>query len=173
MQDKPPNQEIDEKIITQLSQEIEELAKKPNISLDISPLAAWSLILQIQLAGRHPANQNWMFDRVKQFVHQMESALQLSDWLKEYISKGWNPELDVPVENDLSTAMGIVIPKEDYVLNNLALGVACQMLVEQSCGGLSLKQVVARVQEIAKEQLDQLTPDLIEKAVAESKQARL
>ncbi len=90
-------QNPDEEIIKRLGEELRRLHEKPNIQLNISSTAAWCLIIQIQLVGRHPNNKNWMYNNVKCFAHQLESALELSDWLKEYTEKGWNPELDVVV----------------------------------------------------------------------------
>ena len=91
------SQNPDKEIIERLAEELRRLHEKPNIQLNISPTAAWCLIIQIQLVGRHPSNNNWMYENVKLFAHQLESALELSDWLKEYTEKGWNPELDVEV----------------------------------------------------------------------------
>jgi len=161
---KPPITHDDEKTIKQLDQELRELVKKPDFLVQISPIAAWCLIVQIQLAARHPFNKSWMFDHVKNLAHQMISELELSDWLKKYTNNGWNPELDRAVD---PTVMAVAIPAHDYVLNQLALGVACQMLVENN--GHSLKEVTETIQQIAYEQLCHLTPDQIADAIAEVK----
>ena len=180
MEHKAPIQQAESELIPRLSQELKKLHTTASISLILSPMAAWSLVLQIQLLARHPDNKNWMFDHAKNIAFQLEKDLELSDWLREFTVKGWNPELDIAFENSNQiavessnpTKMGVVIQKSEYILNNLALGVACQMLFERN-DFASLQELIEFIRDVANTQLGELTPELIEKAVVGLKRGKL
>jgi hypothetical protein len=79
----------------QFAEEFAKISNIPSIDLKISPLAAWCLITQIQLAARHPQNTGIMSEHARDIANSLVSRLSLSKTLSNVIEKGWHKEYDV------------------------------------------------------------------------------
>ncbi len=78
--------------------EFNQLSDVPSIDIKLSPLAAWTLIAQLQLASRHPHNNGSGAETMRQWAAELQSRMDLSLFMKEFLAKGWNPDLDIVVE---------------------------------------------------------------------------
>lgn len=77
--------------------EFSQLSNVPSIDIQISPLAAWCLVAQIQLASRHPKNGGFTAREARQVADAITLILPLSDVGRRFLDKGWNPDLDIEV----------------------------------------------------------------------------
>ncbi len=89
--------------------ELKQLSNEPTIGLAISPLMAWQIICQLQLALRHPENTGISSEETRHFVDTLVDEIPLSDSLKELFSMGWNPEHDHVIEPQTDNAVTEVI----------------------------------------------------------------
>ena len=84
----------------QIIKELKNLSNEASINIYISPLAAWCLITQIQVAVRHPANTDITAKQSRDIAEQLQSRLELSPTLEAVIHRGWLPEYDaIPFES--------------------------------------------------------------------------
>lgn len=77
-----------------LAEELKNLGNKPTIDIKISPLAAWCLIAQIQLASRHPANNGITGQHAKDIALALQSRIEMSEAFQQFTDKGWHQEYD-------------------------------------------------------------------------------
>ena len=78
--------------------EFNQFSDAPSIDIQLSPLAAWTLIAQLQLASRHPHNNGSGAETMRQWADELEGRMDLSPFMREFLAKGWNPDLDIVVE---------------------------------------------------------------------------
>ena len=71
-------------------------AEVRQIDLRLTPIQAWVLISQIQLACRHPANTGPARDIAEQIARKLISAVAPGGALAIVAEQGWNPRYDVP-----------------------------------------------------------------------------
>ena len=78
----------------QLIEDLKNLSNEPSINIYISPLVAWFLITQIQVAARHPANTGTVAKHSRDIAEQLQSRLELSPVMEAAIYRGWLSEYD-------------------------------------------------------------------------------
>lgn len=85
----------------QLKEELKQLSNEPSIDIKISPLAAWCLITQIQLALRFPNNVDSPAQHARDIANAIQSRIPMSDAMQNFINLGWSKEYDAkPEETD-------------------------------------------------------------------------
>lgn len=77
--------------------EFNQLSNEPSIDVRISPLAAWCLIVQLQTAARHPANTGSTAVQARYVADQIQSRMEISDTMRQFLDKGWDPTFDKPI----------------------------------------------------------------------------
>ena len=92
----------DERFVTpdsrQWAFEFNQFSDVPSIDIQISPLAAWTLIAQIQVASRHPGNNGAGAELIRSWASELEARMNLSPFMKEFLAKGWDRDQDIKVE---------------------------------------------------------------------------
>ncbi len=73
------------------------LGDEPSIDIKISPMGAWALIAQLQLALRHPQNHGHLADYTRNVAQKLQSKLNLPLHLEEVLSRGWLKEYDAKI----------------------------------------------------------------------------
>ncbi len=81
----------------QFAREFSALSNEPEIDIKISPLAAWCLISQIQLAVRHPANNGITAKHAKDIAVALQSRVTLSKSMQDVMALGWHKEYDASI----------------------------------------------------------------------------
>lgn len=80
----------------QFEQEFSDLiAQRQAIELRISPLEAWCVMAQIQLALRHPNNTGIARMYAEIVARQLQSAIAITPALAQIAEMGWCPTFDV------------------------------------------------------------------------------
>ncbi len=86
--------------LQQFIEEFKNLSNEPPIEIKISPLAAYLLIAQIQLAARHPENTGTGANQARDIAVNLQSRLNLSPAMEAIIHRGWLSEYDaIPCES--------------------------------------------------------------------------
>lgn len=87
-----------DELLARFGDDFKQLSNEPIIRLSISPLMAWQIISQLQLALRHPENTGVSSKTTRSFVDTIVSQIPMTDSLKELFEMGWNPEHDQLIE---------------------------------------------------------------------------
>lgn len=86
----------DDTLLSRFSTEFNELSTETNLHLEISPLAAFTLLSQLQLAFRHPGNTGSARLLAEDIARQLQKALCLpGSALHEIAERGWHQEFDL------------------------------------------------------------------------------
>jgi hypothetical protein len=75
-------------------------ARVDTIRLSLTPLEAWALVCQLQLACRHPENTGPTRQMVEQIARRLQFIVAPSGALAVVAERGWNPQYDVPRERN-------------------------------------------------------------------------
>lgn len=78
----------------QFIRELATLRNRPNVKLELTALAAYCLIGQIQLACRHPANDGHGRDIAEAVARVLINQVATTPALAEVIRRGWDPQYD-------------------------------------------------------------------------------
>lgn len=81
-----------------LIDDYKQLSNEATIALSISPLMAWHVICQLQLALRYPENTGINNEETRHFVETLSEEIPLKGSLKELFEMGWNPQHDLVIE---------------------------------------------------------------------------
>jgi hypothetical protein len=73
-------------------------ARMERFHLDLSPLDAWVLLSQIQLALRHPGNQGESARIARGIAKRLQCIVAPHGALAIIAERGWDSNYDVPVE---------------------------------------------------------------------------
>lgn len=84
--------------IAKYAKDFQKLSNEPEIGLSISPLMAWQIISQLQLALRHPENIGIISEEIRHFVNTLADKIPMTDLLRELFEMGWRPEHDHVIE---------------------------------------------------------------------------
>ncbi|BAY34193.1 hypothetical protein NIES2107_60980 [Nostoc carneum NIES-2107] len=111
-----------DELLAKFGDDFKQLSNEPIIQLSISPLMAWQIISQLQLALRHPENSGASSKSTRHFVDTLASQMPMTDSLKELFNMGWNPDYDQPQTKKPTTevhnAVAIYGVNEDGTLAN-------------------------------------------------------
>lgn len=72
------------------------LAELPVLELEVTPLQAWLLLSQLQLALRHPANAGVGADFARALAQVLIEYCAPTPALQEMARRGWDPNYDEP-----------------------------------------------------------------------------
>lgn len=91
----------DDTLLSRFGAEFNELSSETNLHLEISPLAAFTLLSQLQLAFRHPGNTGSARLLAEDIARQLQSSLCLpGSALHEIAERGWHREFDLGRSED-------------------------------------------------------------------------
>lgn len=77
-------------------------ARGGEIELKFSPIQAWQIFAQLQLALRHPQNIGTPADFARTVAKRLQGAFAgIDPVLAELAEQGWNPAFDKPPETGL------------------------------------------------------------------------
>lgn len=101
-----------------IAQELKNLGNEPTIDIRISPLAAWCLIAQIQLALRHPANNGTTGQHAKDIALALQSRIGMSEAMQQFTNKGWNKEYDAKLTETTEEFIARIPSREIVEVHN-------------------------------------------------------
>ena len=78
-------------------------ARIDTIRLSLTPLEAWALLGQIQLASRHPDNTGPTWRMTESIARRLAAIIAPSGALKIVAERGWDARYDVPREEEQPT----------------------------------------------------------------------
>lgn len=82
-------------LLQQFMNEMAQLSNEPSIDIQISPLAGFALIAQLQLAFRHPENQGITRFHAEEVARELQARICLPRTaLYEVTERGWHREFD-------------------------------------------------------------------------------
>lgn len=84
----------DEKLFNQFLPDFEAMSQRPNLRLELTPVQAWELAGQIQLACRHPQNIGSSRQTAELIARTLLESLATTPALKTVAERGWLPEFD-------------------------------------------------------------------------------
>lgn len=138
--------------LQQLEKMFRELQGHPPVYLSLNAYDAWTFIGLIQLALRHPASAGKTADSVKTAMLKMQDSMQLSDEMKEWLNRGWNPEYDKPIQqlNEY-----VHVRTDDFLFQNIVLSIAIHTAA--LAANCSPEEMQRGIEINAKESLDSLS----------------
>lgn len=71
----------------------------PGLILYLTPVEAWFLLSQLQLACRHPKNNGGSGRYAKNLAHTLQLEIAKTPALATVASRGWNPLYDIIANN--------------------------------------------------------------------------
>lgn len=110
--------------LQELEQMFRELQNHPPVMLQLNAIDAWTFISLIQIALRHPGSVGETADAVKEAMLKMQNSMLLTERMKEYLNRGWEPEYDRQIEEYKEF---ITVKAEDFILLSDAFGLACSV----------------------------------------------
>lgn len=88
-------------LYARFQEEFRVLLEAPDLHLVISPVDAWILLSQLQLALRHPENQGPSAEIARKIARFLQESMQLTGTLAEVAELGWQkggePEGTLPL----------------------------------------------------------------------------
>ncbi len=100
--------------IQQLAEEFKNLSNEPSIDIEISPLAAWMLISQLQLALTHPENDGEIAAQTRAIAQALQSRLELSPTMENLLARGWHRDYDAE-PNETNEEYFTRIPQREII----------------------------------------------------------
>lgn len=102
----------------QFAEELQKLGNEPTIDIKISPLAAWCLISQIQLAVRHPANIGPTAQHARDIANALQSRIPMSEAMQQFTNMGWSKEYDAKISETPEEFINRVPQREIIEVHN-------------------------------------------------------
>ena len=85
----------DDPLLQQFMIEMYALSNEPSIEIQISPLAAFALLAQLQLAFRHPENDGMTRIHAEEVARELQARVCIPGTaLFEVAERGWHREFD-------------------------------------------------------------------------------
>ncbi len=109
---------MDLKNFEQFALEFTTLSNEPEIDIKISPLSAWCLIAQLQLALRHPENTGLVAQHARDVATALQSRIPLSEGMRSIMDMGWSKEYDATVSETLENFLNRVPQREIVEVHN-------------------------------------------------------